>query len=255
MKITMYTVLMLLVSVNLFSQDKIVGGDEVKNFKEASYLVSYGGCGASIINDKWLLTAAHCKSIFTRDMFAGSLSSSDKILKLKMDEAFIHPQYGTSGLSFDFALIRLTETIDLKKYNITPIKLATKRYANRGFQKPGTVATVYGWGRMTEGGAGSTMLRKVDVPVVSNEVANEPGSYDGRVSESMIAAGLAEGGKDACQGDSGGPMVTTGPKGRKYLVGVVSWGVGCARALKYGVYSKVSAVEEWINETIELNTL
>jgi trypsin len=98
------------------------------------------------------------------------------------------------------------------------------------------------------------MLRKVDVPVVSNEVANAADSYNGKVSEAMIAAGFSEGGKDACQGDSGGPMVTTGPKGAKYLVGVVSWGAGCARASKYGIYSRVSHVEDWIKDTIKLNS-
>lgn len=131
--------------------------------------------------------------------------------------------------------------------------MATRKHEARGIQKPGTVATVYGWGLMNEGGLFAGILRKVEVPIITNELANAPESYNGRVSDSMIAAGYPEGGKDACQGDSGGPMVTTGTNGKKYLVGVVSWGVGCARAMKYGIYSKVSSAQDWIQETIKLN--
>jgi secreted trypsin-like serine protease len=85
----------------------------------------------------------------------------------------------------------------------------------------------------------------VEVPVVDQAVCNAPESYEGAITPQMFCAGEREGGKDACQGDSGGPLVT-GSLNNEQLIGVVSWGEGCARRLKYGIYTKVSAIGGWL---------
>jgi trypsin len=87
-------------------------------------------------------------------------------------------------------------------------------------------------------------LQKVDVPLVSPAMCDK--GYPGEITNTMICAGLEEGGKDSCQGDSGGPLVVTDNNNQKVLVGVVSWGYGCARPGQYGVYSKVNAAYDWI---------
>lgn len=92
-------------------------------------------------------------------------------------------------------------------------------------------------------GGQPTVMRELDVPIVSREVANAKNAYDGEIDETMIAAGYAEGGKDSCQGDSGGPLIN---RETRTLIGVVSFGEGCARAHKYGIYSNVSNANEWI---------
>jgi secreted trypsin-like serine protease len=93
------------------------------------------------------------------------------------------------------------------------------------------------------------VLRKAAVPVVDTRVCNEPASYNGAIREHMLCAGHKQGGTDSCQGDSGGPLVLRGSDG-PVLVGVVSWGVGCARKLKYGVYTRVADYRRWINGII-----
>merc|ERR1711902_356426 len=90
----------------------------------------------------------------------------------------------------------------------------------------GQEATVSGWGTLSSGGNQPTVLNEVDVTVTSN--ADCDSAYDGGITSNMICA--ADPGKDSCQGDSGGPMVVEETSGRFSLVGVVSWGYGCAMA-------------------------
>ena len=110
---------------------------------------------------------------------------------------------------------------------------------------------VTGWGK-TEEGTLSATLCKTTVPYVTNAECNTPGSYDGAIRTGMLCAGFREGGTDACGGDSGGPLVWHSPSGT-ILAGVVSWGVGCAQANKYGVYTRVSAYRDWITRAIAVN--
>ena len=69
------------------------------------------------------------------------------------------------------------------------------------------------------------------------------------ITQRMRCAGFSGGLIDACKKDSGGPLVC--PRNNKwYLMGVVSWGVGCARANRYGVYADVLVLKSWIQNTI-----
>merc|ERR1711971_1052166 len=112
----------------------------------------------------------------------------------------------------------------------------------------GSMATVTGWGTTSEGGLGlPNVLHKVTLPVVSDEDCNAAyGAAGYAVEDSMICAGLAEGGKDSCQGDSGGPFFSNESPETRELLGVVSWGIGCGRAGYPGVYTEVSYFVEWI---------
>lgn len=205
-------------------------------------------CGGSIVRNGWILTAAHCvkNSIVREDpkrveIIAGSSQYAIGGERLKVAAIHTHPKYNETTMDNDFALLRL-ET-PMTKGKVVPMADATTQVADD------TNLCVTGWGATFEGGPGAIDLLGAEVPIVSTAVCNQPESYGGDILASMICAGKKEGGVDSCQGDSGGPA-TSMVRGRATLVGVVSWGEGCARRLKYGVYSKVSTAAEWIAKTL-----
>ena len=106
---------------------------------------------------------------------------------------------------------------------------------------------ITGWGHLSSGGSFPNTLMQASLPLVSKQRCENalPGDIDG----SMLCAGLDEGGVDACQGDSGGPLVCEF-NGTWYLEGVTSFGHGCAKRGKYGVYAKVRALRSWLSTNI-----
>lgn len=116
--------------------------------------------------------------------------------------------------------------------NVKPIPLSKKPLW------PGEIIVVSGWGVTSEGGDITTTLKKVEIPVVPQwECKLLYTDYE--LSDNMFCGGRA--GRDSCQGDSGGPVVANG-----FLVGIVSWGEGCARPGYPGVYSSIEKLRKWI---------
>lgn len=250
---TIFTLALISLSTLLNANDKIVGGELVDPAKtETKYIVSIGGgCAGSIINAKWILTAAHCSSLFRSTVTGGSVDlNSTKRIKLEVKKSYIHPKNVGSKYSYDFALLELKTPIDFQASGLAPISMVNPELVQTGAIDAGVVATVLGWGTTSESGSISKLMRMVEVPIVSNAVANSASSYNGQVDDSMLAAGYDAGKKDSCQGDSGGPLTIEGTDGTPVLAGVVSWGKGCARAKYYGIYGNVSVAYPWIIQTI-----
>ena len=116
---------------------------------------------------------------------------------------------------------------------------------------PNNRCFVSGWGTLApEGGIENSpeILQWVEVPAVTNEVCEQAYANYGAmgITDAMICAGYAQGGKDACQGDSGGPFVCLDGN-IAFLTGVVSWGSGCASPGIPGVYARVTKILEWIH--------
>ena len=222
----------------------IVGGNPATQ-GDRTYQAYLGGCGGTIIADTWVLTAAHCVG-------SGSPSSvrvglydrySNEGETISVSQIIAHPNY--SGSSYDVALLKLASPVNS---GYVRAKLPTSEVL-QAVAQPGDMLTVSGWGALSEGGSGPDVLHEVDVPVVSTAVCNSSAAYGGQIDDTMICAGYQEGGKDSCQGDSGGPIVAA-YQGEIYSIGTVSWGHGCARPNKYGVYARTSHFIDWINSYI-----
>ncbi|KAJ8932956.1 hypothetical protein NQ314_014335, partial [Rhamnusium bicolor] len=188
--------------------EKIVGGTPA-NIVNYSYQVSLlrnniHYCGGAIISSTWILTAAHCVvggliSAFSIRAGSSSINSGGQIIAAS--RILFHARYRRRLLDYDIALIQLVSPITIRNASSIPLVPSGTGPAT------GAIATVTGWGDLTEGGNVSATLRVVQVPIISQ--ANCRAAYNRTiVTDRMFCAGvLGIGGKDACQGDSGGPVV------------------------------------------------
>jgi transmembrane serine protease 11D len=212
-------------------------------------------CGAVVIDANWLLTAAHCVTKAPANDpdriggIVGSTTLGTGGRGLKIQRIIPRPDWNSTTYDADVALLELnSKTLALPSERV---RLASVN-DEPPLVRPGVRGIVSGWGRTSQGGPFPRELRYVDVPFVSKNDCNNSASYNGAITDNMLCAG--EVGKDACQGDSGGPLVSPAnspfqPSLTK-LVGLVSFGQGCAQLKKYGVYSRVSRYVYWIERTI-----
>lgn len=163
---------------------------------------------------------------------------------IRVSKIIIHEDYNDPlQYSNDIALIKLMTPADLG-VGIGVVCMPDMKYA-LPFDSINKTCWITGWGRLSSGGSQPNTLMEADVPLVSKQRCQS--AYPGKIDDTMLCAGLDEGGIDSCQGDSGGPLVCEF-NGTWYLEGVVSWGQGCAAPGKYGVYAYVRNLKSWVSQ-------
>jgi trypsin len=201
-------------------QNPLLGGGEGGHF-----------CGGTLVAPTKIVTAGHCVPLIVpglttvvagRDDLRTTAGKSQPVVSVLR-----HPAYNEALNRYDVAVITVAGSLGTQT-----LPWATP--SDAGIYAPGTSALILGWGLTKEEGDASPILLKATVPTVSDADCTEAyaTSYD---PASMVCAGYPQGGTDTCQGDSGGPFVINGK-----LAGITSWGEGCARPGKYGVYTRVS---------------
>ncbi|XP_042279815.1 trypsin-1-like [Thunnus maccoyii] len=224
--------------------DKIVGGYECQAHSQphqVSLNSGYHFCGGSLVNENWVVSAAHCyKSRIQVRLGEHHIRVSEGTEQFISSSRVIrNPNYNPYTIDNDIMLIKLSEPATLNEF-VQPVALPTS------CAPAGTMCLVSGWGNTMSSVDDGDKLQCLDLPILSQTDCDN--AYPGMITDAMFCAGFLEGGKDSCQGDSGGPVVCNGE-----LQGVVSWGYGCAERDHPGVYCRVCLFNQWLEETMASN--
>ncbi|XP_026013321.1 coagulation factor VII [Astatotilapia calliptera] len=205
-------------------------------------------CGAIVLSDRWLLTAAHCVYQKPSTVLHIVVGEHDIWEEEKTEQwrrvlkVVCHEDYNVTSSDSDLALLKLHRPVKLGRH-VVPICLPARNSTFTRTLASIRHSTVSGWGRLAEFGSTSRYLQRLQLPRVP---VQECRLHTGlNITKNMICAGFKRGGQDACKGDSGGPLVTRYKK-TWFLTGVVSWGKGCGQENMYGVYTKVTNFLYWI---------
>uniref|UniRef100_A0A3Q0R2L5 Ovochymase 1 n=1 Tax=Amphilophus citrinellus TaxID=61819 RepID=A0A3Q0R2L5_AMPCI len=228
-------------------ETRIIGGQEAWAhswpWQVSLQLDSMPACGGAIISPLWVTSAAHCFIRHTKASLWTVLAGKHDLDNPEEPQQQVRlgsTVYNTQSKESDVALLKLEKPLEFNHFVrpidiwMTPLPLLMK-------------CTITGWGSTRENGPRVNRLQEVNVTILPSDDCNQ--YYLGRIRPSMFCAGKDEGGVDACQGDSGGPLSCF--TGTRYeLAGLVSWGVGCGRAKRPGVYTRVQEHAQWMSDTM-----
>ncbi|KYQ53176.1 Serine proteinase stubble [Trachymyrmex zeteki] len=206
-------------------------------------------CGASLLNNDYVITAAHCVRNLKRSKIRVVLGDYDQYVNTDgtpvmraVSVVIRHRNFDMNSYNHDVALLKLRKSVKFSK-KIRPICLPQP-----GTDPAGKEGTVVGWGRTSEGGMLPGKVQEVQVPIHSLTQCRKMKYRANRITENMICAGRSN--QDSCQGDSGGPLLVQ-EADKLEIAGIVSWGVGCGRPGYPGVYTRVTRYLKWIHTNMK----
>ncbi|GAA6102257.1 transmembrane protease serine 4b isoform X3 [Tachysurus ichikawai] len=233
-------------------EDRIVGGTDTTieswPWQVSLHWDTQHVCGGSLISTHWLISAAHCFTGRTKELSQWSVVLGQTYITssgaVSVETILLNQAYSSVTHDYDIAMVRLASDV-LPGASIHPVCLPPYQLSIM----EGDDLFVTGWGVQHENGQLSDVLQKATVPLIDRSVCSNASIYGSAFTPRMLCAGFLKGGVDSCQGDSGGPLVFL--SSRWHLVGVVSWGSGCARKGLPGVYTDVRQLLNWIYSTME----
>ncbi|XP_058160359.1 LOW QUALITY PROTEIN: hepatocyte growth factor activator [Dasypus novemcinctus] len=243
-----------------FLRPRIIGGSSALPGSHPWLAALYIGdsfCAGALVHTCWVVSAAHCFATSPRRESVSVVlgqhffnRTTDVTQVFGIEKYIPYPLYSVfSPRNHDLVLIRLKkkgERCAVRSQFVQPICLPEP-----GSTFPtGHKCQIAGWGHVDENLEGyASSLREALVPLVADHKCSSPEVYGADISPSMLCAGYFDCKSDACQGDSGGPLACE-KNGVAYLYGVISWGDGCGRLNKPGVYTRVANYVDWINDRI-----
>lgn len=205
-------------------------------------------CSVNLISPEYLLSSAHC-------FYSGGEKQDEYYVRFgnnnvnrgnpyEVTDIKIHPNYNSKTFENDIALLRVNTSLDYVPICLPHPRMSNSNFANR-------TGIVLGWGVTGYNKNTSESLKEIRIPIVTNQKCMQ--MYQKRnfnITDQMMCAG--EEGKDACTGDGGGPLMIEKKSSRWFVVGLVSFGVGCGERNFPGVYTKVSKYLQWIKENTDI---